>query len=193
MVRVTSRAAATAVVCGACAVVTGLYVSRLANRALETELPSVTPVDISTVFHDPTPLSITITANWQKVSKSVTVYERLSDKMLWRRMHFDDWDTVPEKTREQALDAMWDTYSHLVANPREWDRLTAEHWDDVPQPIRAQAFMQMVRYWSGTYDVGEWHVVPHQLPEDAGMGGAAQAAGAQHDPDAHAVHRSIGC
>ena len=37
------------------------------------------------------------------------------------------------------------------------------------------------------------HAVPHELPEDAGMRGAAQAAGAQHDPDAHAAHSSIGC
>jgi hypothetical protein len=36
------------------------------------------------------------------------------------------------------------------------------------------------------------HVVPRQLPEHAGMRGAAQTASAQHDPEAHALHNTIG-
>ena len=158
--RVTSRAAAAAVVFAACAAVGGIYASRAIGRALETELPSVPPVNISTVFRDLTPLPVTITANWQKVSRTVTVYELLSDKTLWRRMHFDDWDAVPEAIRERALDAMWNAYSHLVGNPHQWDSMNAEHWDEVPQPIRAQAFIQMMRYWSGRYNVGESFGLP---------------------------------
>jgi hypothetical protein len=90
----------------------------------------------------------------------VRVYELLSDHTLWRRMHFDDWDTVPSGTREDALERMWRASSRVIATPREWDRMTVEDWDGVPQPIRAQAFIQMMRYWSGRYHVGESFGLP---------------------------------
>ena len=143
-----------------CAAAAALYLDRIVTRSLATELPSVPAVDIETIFHDLTHLPITITAGWQKVSKTVSVYELLSDKTLWRRMNFDDWDTVPRETREAALEKMWTEYAHLIANPRQWDRMTAEDWDAVPQPIRAQAFMQMLRYWSGYYQVGAAYELP---------------------------------
>ena len=40
-----------------------------------------------------------------------------------------------------------------------------------------------------TDDRVQGHLMPHQLPEHAGMRGAAQTASAQHDPDADALHK----
>ena len=43
-----------------------------------------------------------------------------------------------------------------------------------------------------TDDRVQGHLMTHQLPEHAGMRSAAQTASAQYDPDAHALHDTIG-
>jgi len=97
---------------------------------------------------------VTITADWQKVNITVPVYALRSDVTLWRKMNFDDWDTVTQRLREDGLSAMRNRFGHLISNPQQWDRMDAHDWDLIPQPIRAMTDMQMIRYWSGYYQVG---------------------------------------
>ena len=131
-----------------------VLVDRLAGRRLAAELPDVPPISILNAFADHTPIRVTVTADWQKVSVTVPIYALRSDITLWRQMNFDDWDTVTEHLREDGLSAMWNRFGFLVPNPSHWDRMTAYDWDLVPQPIRAMAYIQMVKYWSGYYRVG---------------------------------------
>jgi hypothetical protein len=126
----------------------------LRARARTDWLPSVAPIDIASVFPTPLPVRIATTANWLKAPMTVPPAMIVADPRLWRRMHFDDWDTVPPKLRHDGLAAMLEKYRYLLRSPRDWDRMTASDWDLVPQPIRAIAFMNMMRYWSGYYQVG---------------------------------------
>ena len=43
-------------------------VDRMVDRRLATELPDVPPISILNAFADQTPVSVTVTADWQKVS-----------------------------------------------------------------------------------------------------------------------------
>jgi hypothetical protein len=129
----------------------------LRAQARTDSLPYVAPIDIASAFPTPPPIRISTTANWLKAPMKVHPATLLSDPALWRRMHFDDWDTVPPKLRHDGLAAMVEQYGYLLRAPREWDRMTASAWDLVPQPIRAIAFMNMMRYWSGYYQVGARH------------------------------------
>jgi hypothetical protein len=69
-------------------------------------------------------------------------------------MFHDDWDFVVDPLRTLCLERMWHRYEHLLGTPSQWDRMDAFAWDAVPQPMRAVAFIEMVRYWSGFYQVG---------------------------------------
>jgi len=144
-----------AVASGVLALTIGVVlVDRMIDRRLATELPDVPPVSILNAFADHTPVGVTITADWQKVSITVPTYALRSDVTLWRKMNFDDWDTVTERMREDGLSAMWNRFGFLVNNPSQWDRMNAHDWDLIPQPVRAMAYIQMVKYWSGYYQVG---------------------------------------
>jgi hypothetical protein len=125
-----------------------------------TTLPSVTPIDIVTIFPIEQPIRITTTAAWLKAPVKVAPRTIVSDRRLWVRMHFDDWDTVPSDLRTEGMRTMVAAHRHLLRTPREWDRMTASDWDRVPQPIRAVAFMNMMRYWSGYYQVGARYGLP---------------------------------
>ena len=103
---------------------------------------------------DTSPVDITITAEWQKVRMRVPAFELESSSWYWLRMHFDDWDRVPVGVRDSAVANMWQRYKHVTASPRRWDRMSADDWNFVPQPVRAIAFIEMIRYWSGYYQVG---------------------------------------
>jgi hypothetical protein len=124
------------------------------DRRLATTLPDVPPISVMDVFADQTPISVTITADWQKVRVTVATDALRSDVTLWRKMNFDDWDTVSERLRQDGMTAMWRRFGHLVNSPAQWDRMTAHDWDWIPQPIRAMAYMQMTKFWSGHYQVG---------------------------------------
>lgn len=144
-----------AVASGALALTVGLaLLERMIDRRLATQLPDVPPLSILNAFGDHTPVAVTITADWQKVSITVPAYALRSDVTLWRKMNFDDWDTVTERLREDGLTAMWKRFGHVIGNPRQWDRMDAHDWDLIPQPIRAMTYTQMTRYWSGYYQVG---------------------------------------
>jgi hypothetical protein len=131
-----------------------LWVFLVFERHLETRLPEVKSISILNTFADQTPVQVTITAAWQKVSITVPTYAVRSDVTLWRKMNFDDWDVLDRPLRQEGLTAMWAEFSGLVHAPRMWDHMTAHDWDLVPQPIRAMAYIEMVRYWSGYYQVG---------------------------------------
>ena len=140
---------------GALALTVGFVLfERVIDRRLATQLPDVPPVSIVNAFGDQTPVAVTITADWQKVTITVPAYALRSDVTLWRKMNFDDWDTVTERLREEGLTAMWERFGALVNNPSQWDQMNAHDWDQIPQPIRAMAYIQMVKYWSGYYQVG---------------------------------------
>jgi hypothetical protein len=136
------------------------YTLRTLDRQLETPLPAVPTISLLNMLADPTPIRITITAEWQKVSVTVPAHALTSDATLWQKMNFDDWDTVPEPLRRKGLVAMWDRYAGVVHSPPTWDRMTAYDWDKVPQPIRAMAYIEMTKYWSGYYQVGTRYGLP---------------------------------
>jgi hypothetical protein len=133
---------------------------RTLERQLETPLPEVRPISILNIFADYTPIQVPITAAWQKVHITVPTYALSSDVTLWRKMKFDDWDKVSEPLRQKSLTAMWNRFSGVVHSPPVWDRMSAPDWDDVPQPIRAMAYIEMIKYWSGYYQVGLRYGLP---------------------------------
>ena len=125
-----------------------------------TNLPSVAAVDISALFRDATPVTVTFPAGRERVRSHATSDEVRRSVTLWRRMHLADWNNVPEQLREESLDNMLARYRELLFTPGRWDAMTAHDWDWVPQPIRTVAYRQMVAYWTGFYDVG----APYELP-----------------------------
>jgi hypothetical protein len=131
-----------------------LVLERFLTEAGTRTLPQAPAIDIRPLFPSPAPVRTTITANWMKVPVLVFPSMLVSDRQLWRRMNFDDWDTLPPGLRDEGLRAIIAAYGHLLWAPREWDRMSADDWDLVPQPMRALAFMNMMRYWSGYYQVG---------------------------------------
>jgi hypothetical protein len=117
----------------------------------------VTPPHLSplAVVRDlrPVPVSLT-TPSWTKVHWTVTVDAIRTDHRLWRQMHFNDWDAVPDPWRELGLTAMVRAYGHILNEPSVWREMAAAEWDRVPQPIRAMAYLRMVWYWSEAENVG---------------------------------------
>lgn len=127
-------------------------------------LPMVPPLNPLDTLIDRTPVRITTTAAWNKIPEVVTVHRLLTDRSLWRRMHFDDWDRVPVSVREQALGAMIEAYADVFEGPRVWRTMTVFDWDKIPQPIRAMAYLRMIWYWAGIENVGaEFGMQPHRL------------------------------
>jgi hypothetical protein len=101
------------------------------------------------------PIAITVTEEWQKVELTVAADRLVSSAPLWRRMHLDDWDRVPESHRSAALEAMVRRYGRAAAGPDAWAQMGPLDWDRVPQPIRAVAFIRMARYWADALGVGK--------------------------------------
>jgi len=129
-------------------------------------LPDRPPVDLTTTYLDLERVALVVTAGWTKVAHVATREQVRSDPTLWRRMHIEDWDTVPAPLRGEAFDAMLAQYAGVLASPATWDRMRAVDWDDVPQPIRVVAFRHMVDYWSGYYQVGVPYAIPRRIMAD---------------------------
>lgn len=133
-------------------------------------IPSPPPVlDILPLFLDLTPVTVQTTVDWQKVPHRTTRDALRRDPAVWRRMHLEDWDLVPEGLRREGLDAMLARHASLLASPRAWDGMSAADWDAVPQPVRALAYRHMVEYWVGYYALGASHGLPRGLVADTAV------------------------
>ena len=122
-------------------------------RPTELMLPYVKPIDPYTSLFDFSSITVTIAAGGERVAWHTTVDDVRTNSALWRRMHLENWNTVPEPLRSEALEKMLARYREVLFNPAVWDRMEAVDWDDIPQPMRTVAFRQMVAYWAGHYDL----------------------------------------
>lgn len=138
--------------------------SVLAYRWLQwrttTSNPVVKPIDVAALFIDATPVTIRIEAGGVDIERHTTAHELRRSRPLWRLMHLEHWNLVPDPLRHQALDRMIDAYRGILMNPRAWDGMTTTDWDAVPQPMRTVAYRQMTAYWAGYYRVGTDYDLP---------------------------------
>jgi hypothetical protein len=127
------------------------------------ELPFVPGVDPGSVFMDSRPIHVVTTANWVKVPMVVSRDAVTSDHTLWLKMHFEDWDGLPDDIRGAGLTNIVRRYGGLIDDVFAWRRMQAEDWDYVPQPARAMAFLNMISHWTHYYDVGRGYGVERRL------------------------------
>lgn len=133
---------------------------------LEAPAPRLSGISIYAVWVDTTPVTFTVNSGWEKVPVTATAETVLTDRTLWRRMHFDDFDKIRNPLREQALEHMLQRYAGVLAGPSRWAAMDAHDWDEVPQPVRAMAFVAMARYWSEAYPVAAGFSVDRRLMGD---------------------------
>ena len=139
---------------------------RLHEFATSRDAPApVRPPAPLRALSDLRPVAITTTTpDWKKVHEVVTVDGLRTDRVLWRRMHFGDWDAIPKAIREPALGALIHAYRPVLADAAQWQQMSAADWDKVPQPIRAMAYLRMVWYWAIAEDVGaEFGLEPRRV------------------------------
>jgi hypothetical protein len=142
------------------AVTAGVAAFRWVQWRTTTSNPVVTPIDVSALFIDSTPVTIAIAAGGPHVERQTTAHELRRSRPLWRLMHLEHWNLVPESLRHDVLDRMVDAYRGILMNPRAWDAMTTTDWDVIPQPMRTVAYRQMAAYWAGYYAVGAHYDLP---------------------------------
>lgn len=106
---------------------------------------------------DLTLVEATVMEGWHAKPTVVTAEEVRTDRFLWRRMFFRNWDGLPGALREDGLAAMHERYRGVLRGPERWDAMDAGDWDRVPQPVRAMAVLGMIDCWQHRYRPGERH------------------------------------
>ncbi len=149
----------------AAAIALSLFGDRWLRTTTRQSIPTP-PAPAAKLFREPIVFTLTVSAGLQRAPWTATDQELLESAELWKRMHFEDWNNVPEPLRSQGLDKMLRRYRHLLNNPSAWDKMDALDWDAVPQPIRTIAYRRMVAYWSGYYDVGAAFDLPARVMAD---------------------------
>jgi hypothetical protein len=132
----------------------------------ELVVPGVTPIDTYSSLFDVSAITVSLAAGGERVEWHTTVDDVRTNAALWRRMHLENWNGVPEPLRSEALDNMLARYREVLFEPAVWDRMEAVDWDGIPQPIRTVAFRQMVAYWSGHYNLAAKCGLPSGLVAD---------------------------
>lgn len=145
------------------ALITFGFVADRGLRVTASQSRPVPPVADAKLFRDPMVMSITVSAAQQRAPWVTTDQELRASVELWKRMHFADWNGVPQPLRTEGLDNMLRRYRHILNNPSAWDRMDALDWDVVPQPVRTVAYRRMVAYWTGFYDVGAAFGLPSRV------------------------------
>lgn len=100
-------------------------------------------------------LTIQVTAQWTKFTETLPRHEFLRDHTRWLRMHFDDWDALPDDIRRAGLARLEARYGAVVHDAGAWPTMTPDDWDAVPQPIRAMAAIEMIEHWAAVYQPGD--------------------------------------
>jgi hypothetical protein len=129
-------------------------------------LPSVAEIDVYPAFVDLRPLEVTTTADWIKVPIITTRDAIKSDHTLWRRMHFEDWDKVPQDLMEVGLANLLKRFGAVTDDSSAWTRMEPADWDPIPQPARAMAFLNIIKYWDDHYQVGHRYGLDRRLVTD---------------------------
>lgn len=136
------------------------------HRSLQTSLPDVAAPNLTDLFGDTTPITLTLVVGADRVPWRATADEVRFNLPLWRRLRLPDWNLVAEPLRSEGLDHMIEHFADVIVSPSRWDALQARDWDAVPQPVRTLAYRQMVAYWAGYYDVGRKYELPPRLVAD---------------------------
>jgi hypothetical protein len=129
-------------------------------RVTTTESFPSLPVPATSLFAEPVPIVVTVSARGNRAPWTTTEGEVRNSVEQWKRMDLEDWNAVQPTLRKASLDNMLRRYANIFNNPAAWDRMSAFDWDAVPQPIRTVAYRRMVAYWSGFYDVGSAFDLP---------------------------------
>jgi Transglycosylase SLT domain len=97
----------------------------------------------------------TVMEGWLSAPTVVTAEEVRTDRFLWRKMFFRNWDQLPTPLRNEGLQAMYPRYRRVLRGPERWRTMNADDWDRVPQPMRAMAVLGMIDCWERLYLPGD--------------------------------------